>query len=158
MKHYLNAVRNYANIKGRMSRSAFWQFVLFNILFWVVMLQLDQITRSFFSFKVFSTIYNIFIFSPSFSTIARRLHDTGRSGKWGLLLFGVPYLLGLIPLFFASTELSVWYNTKIIYALRMYVSLTMTGVLLYLLSVAGDVGENKYGPDPMWVKTDKEGV
>lgn len=155
MKNYLNAIRNYANIKGRMSRSAFWQFVLFNILFWVAMLQLDQITRSFFSVKVFSTIYNIFIFSPSFSTIARRLHDTGRSSKWGLLLFGVPYIIGLIPLFFATTELSIWLNTKIIYTLRMYVSLTMTGVLFYLLSVAGDVGANKYGADPMEVKMDE---
>jgi len=77
----------YVDFNGVASRSEFWWFILFVFL--------ASLVLSFIS----STLTNIFglaVLLPELAVGARRLHDTGRSGWWQLLLL-VP-VIGLIVL------------------------------------------------------------
>ncbi len=127
MEWYLKVVRdNYANFKGRARRKEYWMFVLFNFLFLIVAVILDNILGTTFKISdgyseesmVYGWIYLIYmlaVFIPGLAVAVRRLHDVGKSGGW---LFIV-----LIPLIGA-----IW--------------------LLVLLFTEGNKGDNIYGPSP----------
>jgi uncharacterized membrane protein YhaH (DUF805 family) len=163
MKHYLQALHDYKNTKGRMSRSAFCQFVIFFIVFWVLVFIVNYTVNTFtdsrFTFDntdgaftnsyFIVTIYNIIMLPAILTAMVRRLHDTGYSGKWTLLLFAVTGL-GTFLSFQSMFQIRVsntTFTTNIL-LLLLLLAISMFGVLVYKLSVAGDVGTNKYGPDP----------
>ena len=154
MNHFLQAISDLGRTKGRMKRDAFSRFMLFFIVFWFVALMVDQMTSEFFSFRVVLTVYNILMIPTILSAIVRRLHDTGNSGKWVLLLVIVSVLgvfINYQPLSYIKLKYSM--NTyMVLLFLAILLALTTLGVLVYKLSVAGDVGTNKYGPDPKEVK------
>jgi uncharacterized membrane protein YhaH (DUF805 family) len=52
---------------------------------------------------IFTVLFMLAIIIPSLSLCARRLHDTGRSGWWQLLVL-IPYLGSLILLVFCIIE------------------------------------------------------
>ena len=94
-----NAImNNYGNFTGRASRSEYWWFLLFVII-------LDMIT-TFADMSIFGTpayergplywIGTLALIVPNLSLGVRRLHDTGRSGWWLLILI-IP-CIGLIVL------------------------------------------------------------
>lgn len=91
--HYLDAFRNYATFSGRASRSAFWYFQLFNFIMGIL---ITVVTAVIPIFAFVSLIYSLAVIVPSFALGARRLHDTGRSGWWQLLIL-IP-LIGIIVL------------------------------------------------------------
>ncbi|NYT43990.1 DUF805 domain-containing protein [Alcaligenaceae bacterium] len=77
----------YANFTGRATRSEYWWFYLFVVLVtWGASLVAGE---------TFSTIVSLAFTLPVFAVGARRLHDTGRSGWWQLLILTI---IGLIPL------------------------------------------------------------
>lgn len=93
---------NYANFKGRASRSEYWRFYgitiviagIFNVLSALVM---DTALAS--VVGLISIVYNLAILLPSIGLAARRLHDIGKSG-WMLLIslipFGIIYVIYLL--------------------------------------------------------------
>ncbi len=83
---------NYANFTGRARRKEFWYFYLATILIGLVVQLFDAILDS---DPLLIGIWNLAIFLPVFAAGARRLHDTGRSGWWQLLVITV---IGVIPL------------------------------------------------------------
>ena len=77
----------YAQFEGRASRSEYWWFYLFALL---VRNGADLLGVA------VSGIVALAFLIPSFALVARRLHDTGRSGWWFLIAFtviGIPVLL-----------------------------------------------------------------
>ncbi len=79
----------YVDFSGRAARAEYWWFFLFAALLgWFA----DIADPS----SVGSAIVSLALLSPSLSAGTRRLHDTGRSGWWQLLVLTV---IGLIPLF-----------------------------------------------------------
>jgi uncharacterized membrane protein YhaH (DUF805 family) len=95
MKWYLEALKKFLDIKGRARRSEFWWFTVINALLGTVVAQfLDNALGTSFITPVFSYV----ILFASFAVAVRRLHDTGRSGLWYLLVI-VP-VLGWLVLFF----------------------------------------------------------
>jgi uncharacterized membrane protein YhaH (DUF805 family) len=76
----------YADFNGTASRSEFWWFQLFLVLVAAAL--------SLFSTTLASLFY-LAVLLPDLAVGARRLHDTGKSGWWQLLLI-VP--LGVIVL------------------------------------------------------------
>lgn len=74
----------YATFSGRARRSEYWYFVLFTFLAGIVL--------SFIPFV--NTIWPLFILLPTLAVSVRRLHDTGKSG-WYLLLLILPTLIYL---------------------------------------------------------------
>jgi len=88
--------QKYADFNGRARRSEYWYFVLFSAIFSIVASVIDGLT----GYPILATIYGLAAFIPGLAVAVRRLHDTGRSGWWYLLVFTI---IGIIPLiiFFA---------------------------------------------------------
>ena len=76
----------YADFNGTASRSEFWWFQLFLVLVGAALSLLSTTLAS---------LFYLAILLPDLAVGARRLHDTGKSGWWQLLLI-VP--LGVIVL------------------------------------------------------------
>lgn len=94
-----NVFSNYVTFSGRASRSEYWFFVLFVILASFILSFVDA-ALGVYSLKaqigILSGIFSLAVLLPSIAVAVRRLHDTGSSGWWVLLIF-VP-LLGAIAL------------------------------------------------------------
>lgn len=102
--------KNYANFKGKASRSEFWYWVLFTILLSLVLgtietviwpaapidsEDLEAVLNATLSAPTpLTSLANLVLFIPGLSVTARRFHDAGYSGKWLLLLLvPVAYLI-----------------------------------------------------------------
>lgn len=95
MKSYINALKQCADFSGRTDRGEFCRFHLLNLLLAVGMAALDVIagTMNFqYGIGVISGIYGLFMLAPMLAICVRRLHDTGRSGRW--LLFALLPVIG----------------------------------------------------------------
>ena len=84
---------NYANFKGRASRSEYWRFYGITIVIAGIFNVLSALVG------LISIVYNLAILLPSIGLAARRLHDIGKSG-WMLLIslipFGIIYVIYLL--------------------------------------------------------------
>lgn len=118
MNWYIAALKKYAVFSGRARRREYWFFYLFNILFAIVAIMLDNLLGLAFedtSYGVIYGLYSLAMLVPSLAVTVRRLHDVGKSGWW--------ILIGLVPLIGG-----IW--------------------LLILLLQDSQPGENQYGPNP----------
>jgi len=92
VKWYLYALRKYAVFKGRARRREFWIFELMNsaiaLALFVLAAELGKAGYPY--FLSLPVVYIVATTVPSFCSLIRRLHDTGRSGWW--------FWTGLIPL------------------------------------------------------------
>ena len=74
----------YAQFEGRASRSEYWWFYLFTVL----------ATAAADTFGgTWGNLASLAFFLPGLALVARRLHDTGRSGWWFFITFtiiGIP--------------------------------------------------------------------
>ena len=92
MKHFIECIKKYADFTGRARREEFWMFMLFYMIFSIAITFLEQLTGT----SILGWLYSIGLLLPSLAVGARRLHDTGRTGWWQLLML-IP-LIGLIVL------------------------------------------------------------
>ena len=116
MEWYLKVMRdNYANFKGRASRKEYWMYTL---IFTVLFIALMTIMFSVLSFSdetgietgpgVYLTVILVIVFLfahfiPSIALTVRRLHDTGKSVWWYLIVF-VPYLGNFVIFIFTLID------------------------------------------------------
>lgn len=118
MNWYLKVLKQYADFNGRARRKEYWMFVLFNMIFSIVAMILDNILGIAIGGIGYGLLYGLYVLAvliPSIAVAVRRLHDIGKSG-WMILI-------SLIPLIGA-----IW--------------------LLVLLVTDSNSGENEYGPNP----------
>lgn len=118
MSWYIQALKRFADFKGRSRRKEYWIFALFNVIISIATTLIDYAfgTDSFvYYIGLFSMLYGLFVFIPFLAVSVRRLHDTGKTG-WMLLIAIIPILGAL------------W--------------------LLVLFATEGTRGTNMYGPDP----------
>lgn len=98
--------KNYAGFDGRASRSEYWYFFLFNLIFSVVFLCLDMMLGTIdyeLGIGVLGSIYALVLFVPSIAALTRRLHDTGRSG-WFWLIALIPIIGPIILIVFLAQD------------------------------------------------------
>lgn len=100
---------NYANFRGRASRSEYWWITLFNYLVLCGILGLIFLAKEvagedgFNAVMVVYVLLFLFAIIPGAAVTVRRFHDTGRSGWWCLICF-IPYVGALILLFMMALE------------------------------------------------------
>ena len=118
MNWYLKVLKNYAVFSGRARRKEYWMFVLFNMIFAIVAIILDNILGTAIEgigYGLFYILYCLAVLIPGLAVLVRRLHDSGKSG-WFFFIVLVPIIGG------------IW--------------------LLVLLCTDGNAGENEYGANP----------
>ena len=100
MNWYLKVLKQYADFSGRARRKEYWMFVLFNMIFAIVAMGLDNafgIAIGEIGYGPLYGIYGLVLFIPSLAVSVRRLHDVGKSG-WMILIPIIP-IIGAIWLF-----------------------------------------------------------
>lgn len=158
MKWFVKCIRNYANFKGRASRSEYWYFILFSFLFMIAAMLLDKLIFGK-PQSVFYFLFALFVFLPQVAVMVRRLHDTNRSGKIVLwyYLAGIVFILlfvfsGLSYFIAAAQGQSVGTPSGFFLAVLLIGALVFTVwgiVFLVWFCTKGTTGDNKYGPDPL---------
>ena len=92
MNWYVEVLKKYAVFDGRARRQEYWMFYLINLLIsvviGVVVGVLTVASRT--NMGGLTYLYSLAILIPSIAVGVRRLHDTGKSGWW-LLLVIVPF-------------------------------------------------------------------
>ncbi len=118
MDWYIKVIRQYVDFEGRARRKEYWVFVLFNIIFALIAMTLDNVLGMASDVYFYGPVYILYAIAvtlPNLAVSVRRLHDTGRSG-WMMLISLIPIIGG------------IW--------------------LIVLFAVEGQAGENEYGLDP----------
>lgn len=118
MKWYLKVLKQYADFSGRARRKEYWMFVLFNMIFAIVAMILDNVLGIAMEGIGYGPLYGLYALAmliPGLAVAVRRLHDVGKSG-WMILIALIP-LIG-----------SIW--------------------LLVLMVTDSNAGENQYGQNP----------
>lgn len=118
MNWYLKVLKQYADFSGRARRKEYWMFVLFNMIFAIVAMILDNVLGIAMEGIGYGPLYGLYALAmliPGLAVAVRRLHDVGKSG-WMILI-------ALIPLIGA-----IW--------------------LLVLMVTDSNPGENQYGQNP----------
>ncbi len=69
--------RNYANFKGRATRSEYWWWTLFNLL-------ITSVSSSVVN-QDFGNLVSLALLLPSIAVAVRRMHDVNRRGWWVLV-------------------------------------------------------------------------
>jgi uncharacterized membrane protein YhaH (DUF805 family) len=128
MNYYLSVLKKYAVFSGRARRAEYWYFTLFNI---IASLILGVVDAALGLAVGLGLVYSLAVLLPSLGVTIRRLHDIGKTGWWLLLpLVGVPVM-------FVEPTLGV-------------VVVSIASIVLVVFAIlAGQKGENKYGPDPI---------
>ena len=111
MEWYLMVWKKYAQFTGRSRRKELWMFCLYNTLIgtalWVLGVVFRQrgmgtiIPHSGIG-VIFFGLYFIYMLAariPGWAVAVRRLHDTGKSGWWWLIVF-VPFIGAIVLIVF----------------------------------------------------------
>ena len=119
MDWFVDGIKQYAVLRGRARRQAYWWFFLIYLLISTMLAVVDAIVGNYdpsTGVGQLSGLFGLATFLPALGLSVRRLHDTNRSGWW-LLLVLLPVLGAITPLVFAAS--------------------------------AGTRGDNRFGPDPL---------
>lgn len=97
MNWYLKVLKQYADFSGRARRKEYWMFVLFNIIFAMVAMVLDNVSGIAMEGIGYGPLYGLYtlaVLIPSIAVGVRRLHDIGKSG-WMMLITFIPLIGGI---------------------------------------------------------------
>lgn len=106
MNWYLKVLHQYTDFSGRARRQEYWMFVLFNAIFAIVAMIIDNLLGTTMQLRGVQLpygfvylVYGLFVLLPNLAVSVRRLHDMGKSG-WFLLISIIPIFGGLVVLYF----------------------------------------------------------
>ncbi len=112
MNWYIKVLKQYADFSGRARRKEYWFFVLFNALFAIAAMIVDNVlglAMQDVGYGPFYMNYALAMIVPGIAVVVRRLHDIGKSG-WYFLLAFIPCVGGIILLVFALTPGDTYAN------------------------------------------------
>jgi len=97
MNWYLEVLKKYAVFSGRARRKEYWFFVLFNMIFAIIAMILDNlfgIAIEGMGYGPIYILYGLTVFLPGLGVLVRRLHDVGKSG-WFFFISLIPIIGGI---------------------------------------------------------------
>src|SRR5262245_2529150 len=101
---YVQALKKYAVFSGRARRKGYWFFILWYLIISIGLPILDgMLGLRIGQAGVLQTLYALAILVPSLAVTVRRLHDTGRTGWW-LLIVLIPLIGFIVLLVFMCLE------------------------------------------------------
>jgi uncharacterized membrane protein YhaH (DUF805 family) len=154
----------YADFKGRARRSEYWLFVLFQAIVYIVLFMVmmagfasslaeRNLSGALNSVGVIGimSLFSLGCFVPNLAVTVRRLHDSGKSFLWLLLL--APSLLSVVTSYQMVGSLMTGDTETITAAYMRASALNMVATLGYLgmlvlMCLPGTSGPNRYGDDP----------
>lgn len=144
-----SCIGKYATFEGRAPRSEYWWFYLFYVLvavclqaaFYGIGLGIGGVAGAGMASGVCSVLLALVFLLPSLAVMVRRLHDTGRSGWWTLLVF-VPLLLVLAALAWLLVSPT---QTVAVVLVAAYALLAVCSIWMLVLMLLGSDEENRYG-------------
>ena len=151
---------NYFNFRGRSTRAEFWWWMLFGFLTNIAVGIIDIILLLIINPEILlgmasgdnsniglGTLWNIVLWIPGVAVTVRRLHDVNQSGWWVYAPYiGLGVLLGLWGLVFFQVALME--VTALLTGLAVLAYLVYVVLIIVFCATKGNVGPNKYGPDP----------
>jgi uncharacterized membrane protein YhaH (DUF805 family) len=150
---YIHMWQKYADINGRDTRAEFWQAVLANAVIGVV---LSTLAQAGILFAAIAGLYGLAVLMPCCAMFTRRLHDVGKSGKWGFAVV-FPAVAAYASAFAAvvswlsdglGISSPVTMTTNVLFFVCGICALLAAGFGIYvivLLAKRGDAGPNVYG-------------
>ena len=146
--------QNYANFRGRASRSEYWWWTLFSLIVQIVTSGQNSI----------GDVISLVILLPSVAVTIRRLHDTNRRGWWCALPIGslglafIAFIAFAVSTAFSLVDPSEWDPQNlfdgmsfiaILIIVLSLISAVTTGVANFVFTLLkGDTIENRFGPPP----------
>lgn len=107
MKWFIKCLKKYADFSGRTSRTEYWRFVSFVVIFMFVLFVLAVPTENDPNpnpiFAILLAVFSFALIIPSLAFAVRRLHDIGKSG-WYILIGIIPIVGSIIQLVWACTD------------------------------------------------------
>lgn len=105
MDEFINAIKKAFDFKGRSRRKEYFMFMLIAFVMMAGMVIIDAIMalQIIGELGLLTALFSLFLIAPTLSVTVRRLHDTGRSGRW-VLLYLVPVAGWLALVFFALID------------------------------------------------------
>jgi uncharacterized membrane protein YhaH (DUF805 family) len=100
MNWYLEVLMKYATFNGRARRTEYWMFFLFNLIIGLVLWFTESLVGG---PGVLYSLYTLAVLIPGIAVSVRRLHDTGRSGWWLLILL-IPLIGAIVLLVFMAQD------------------------------------------------------
>ncbi|WP_299413408.1 DUF805 domain-containing protein [uncultured Sulfitobacter sp.] len=97
-----DGLARYVDFKTRSTRSQFWWWVLWSIIFSIGSAMIDSAIGAGDSGPV-GLLVSLALFLPSLAVAIRRLHDIGRTGWWYLLVF-IPIVGWIVLIVFYCTK------------------------------------------------------
>ena len=140
MQWIIGPLKKYADFSGRASRREFWLFLLFVTILTVAAHSVDEPdgrnAAVAMNMGIAELSVTLLLLLPSITVGVRRLHDTGRSGWWMMLVY-LPWLATLVSQ--ADPALT----------LASAGALLVGGIAwIVLLLLPGETGENAFGAPP----------
>jgi len=137
---------HYVDFEGRAARTPFWHYVLVYIVIYIALAIVDRILWT----GALRGLYSLALFLPTLGITVRRLHDTGKSGWWALLM-AVPAVISILAaISFFIGALGALLGLFLLFGTLLPIAgLAALAALIYLCAQPGTPGPNQYGPDPM---------
>ena len=96
MNWYIEVLKKYVEFSGRAHRTEYWMFFLINF---VITFAIGMVEGALGSPGVLGGLYALAVLLPALGVSVRRLHDTGRTGWWLLILL-IPLIGPIVILVF----------------------------------------------------------
>lgn len=101
---YKTVLSRFSDFEGRAGRREFWMFVLVNFIVAVALSIVEGILHlRVGGFGILSGLYSLAVLVPGVAVGIRRLHDTGKSGMFLLLVF-IPIFGAIALIYFYAIE------------------------------------------------------
>ena len=159
----------YVTFRGRASRSEFWWWQLFILLFWgswdlffsfidlmfglfqAPILQAPILQTPILQtpiMKIIEALLNLLVFIPQTAVSVRRFHDVGLSGWWYLIVALLQIYSGFIYILYGGAYPN--FNFTFGWSIFIGILVLLIGIpLIIVFCQRGTYGVNRYGPDPL---------